>query len=91
MRGQAKIQAKLVALRTALSNAGIVYESRTSNRGVPHVVVKDETARTLASICYFFRADVFRCFHPWPSYGEEQTRFTSPDPEAVSMYVLAVL
>jgi len=74
----------LESLRSQLYSAGVLTEFRRSLRNVPHIVTTNVDEK---HPCYFRRDKVFRCFHPWPSNGVQQTRYTSPVVDDIISYV----
>ena len=62
---------------------------RRSKKGVPHIVVVTDT--NTFSVCYFGKSKVFRVFHPYPSFGENQVKATFSDVECVVEYILGTI
>lgn len=82
---------RLDKAQEALTAKGIVSNSHVSQRGVPLLVVEGPDGNTVASVCWFRRTKVFRCFHPWPSNGQEQTKFTTSITDDLVNYVARLL
>lgn len=88
-KGQKHILRQLAFFQLALEKAGIVSDFQESRRGVPMILIDGPDGETQASVCYFGKTHVFRCFHPWKSGS--QTRFTSPVIEDIVRYVQGVI
>jgi len=72
-KGQAFILSQLHDLVYELEKSGIVARMHYSKRGVPMILVEKE-GRTKASIVYFGKTHLFRCFHPFPSDNQTKSR-----------------
>jgi len=78
---------RLYVLRCRLTQAGLREELRRSQRGVPHVVVRDPHGNPVASVAFFKRGRFYRCFSPYPCRGDKQKKFSSQLPDEIVAHI----
>lgn len=83
--------ATLRGIEEALRGKGILSHQVKSQRGVPILLIDGPDGDPVASVCWFRRTRVLRCFHPWPCVGQEQTKFTTSITNDLIDYVARLL